>query len=313
MHPLLPAETWADWRAQLPQIQSCLQEWISARASDPAWYLAQCQILASATPSDRPLNLLFKALGLAARKLGKADLALSAAQLQAAQTARAGWDPSRWSVDQAARSGLIVCTLAHLPSMEACAALLEQIAEQSEIQEQIALYQGYALYPQHPLLLPRAREAVRNGMRPVFAAFALRNPWPLAMFDEAAWNQMAVKTFFLDLPLWPVQGLSARANPALSAILYDLLCERRSAGRAISAELWRMLALCPDARICAVLQDLAQQAAPGSALRAALARAVLESGAPELDALRARLAQEYGAAMQDGSLADWPALAPWQE
>ena len=46
---------------------------------------------------------LYVALGLVPRKLGKADLALSEADLAEAARARPGWDPRGWSVDQAAR------------------------------------------------------------------------------------------------------------------------------------------------------------------------------------------------------------------
>ena len=51
----------------------------------------------------------FKALGLAPRKLGKADLKPSRDELQAADQLRHGLDPTDWSIDQTAR---IVFTLA---------------------------------------------------------------------------------------------------------------------------------------------------------------------------------------------------------
>ncbi len=203
---------------------------------------------------------------------------------------------------------LILTVAANLPQAQDFASLLDTLAEQGDIQEQIALYQGFAFYPQHPALLARAREAVRNGMRPVFAAFALRNPWPLHGLPQDAWNQMVVKTFFLDLPLWPVQGLAQRANPALTQILLDLAAERQAAGRPRSAELWRMVALCPGPRGLAALQaEYAQaQAAQDQTRLQALALALQQSDAAELAELRSAL-------QPDTTHRDWPQFAPWQE
>lgn len=61
--------------------------------------------LAKAGGADRDLYL---AIGLAPRKLGKADMELKADDLAAADAVRPGWDPSGWSVDQAARVALLL-------------------------------------------------------------------------------------------------------------------------------------------------------------------------------------------------------------
>ncbi len=47
---------------------------------------------------------LATAIGLAPRRLGKADLALTDAEAMEAVALRPGFDPSLWSVDQTARS-----------------------------------------------------------------------------------------------------------------------------------------------------------------------------------------------------------------
>ena len=107
----------------------------------------------------------FKALGMAPRKLGKADLQPSQVELQAAKTLRQGLDPTEWSVDQTAR---IAFTLAFYQGDEA--GYVQQVAmliDTSEINELLAIFRGFALFPHPQALEPKAREAIRSTMRPV--------------------------------------------------------------------------------------------------------------------------------------------------
>lgn len=305
-HTLPASDAWSAWQPRMRAWQELLQGWLSARA-DGDWYARQCQDLAHATAGDRPLNLLFKAMGIAPRKLGKQDLALSEAEQRQARALQPGFDSSRWSVDQAARVGLILAAAGNLPDGAAFAALLDELANQGDIQEQIALYQGFALYPQDPALLARAGEAVRSGIRPVFAAFALRDPWPQAMLPQAAWNQMVVKTFFLDLPLWPIQGLADRANQDLGEILCDLAAERAAAGRGLNLELWRLLALCPGERGHALLRRQYADTRPGTHEMYALQLAARES--PHADVRALAPAGLPGIEFSD----EWERLAQWRE
>jgi len=211
-----------------------LDDWIAARVPASALDWVRAQDSAIATGSDAALA---RALGWAPRRVGKADLALSPDELARAAALRPGFDPSCWSLDQAARVRFVLG--AFEPDLAAFARRLDRLADTAEINEAIALYLAFGLLPAAPALEARAREAVRSGMRPVFEAIAHRNPFPVEAFGDDAWNQMVVKTFFLDAPLWPVQGLERRANPALTRILVDLAHERWSAGRPIRPALWR--------------------------------------------------------------------------
>jgi hypothetical protein len=254
-----PDESWEAWLALRLAAASLLREWIEAKSSGSSWYADTTAQLAGAHGDQEAAAILFKALGWAPRKLGKGDLALEPHELARADNLRPGFDPRRWSIDQTARIGLILAAAGRLDGIGALAALLDQLAAQGEVQELIALYQGFALYPFHAAISARAREAARSGMRPVFAAIALRNPWPRRMFDEAAWNQMILKTFFLDLPVWPIQGAAARCNPDLTRMLLDLADERQAAGRTVNPELWAMVACCPGERGLRRLARLAQE------------------------------------------------------
>lgn len=277
---------------ELPPVQRAavlrqLVAWIIA-ASPPAagqWLQQQLQAIRQG-PQRRDV---YKALGLAARKMGKADLALDHFALARAAELRAGWDPSGWSVDQATRVALLLASHAGTGSDGAIAAeadahfveLLEEFAASAEINELIALYQGLPLFPAARALEPRAREAIRSAMRPVFEAMAQRNPYPQEQFDQDAWNQMVVKTFFLDSPLWPIQGLEARGNPALARILVDLAHERWAAGRSISPELWRCVGPHADGVGVAAMQRVLDSGREAEQLAVALALATstAENGA----------------------------------
>ena len=142
--------------------------------------------------NERPLGV---AIGLAPRRLGKADLSLPAADLTRAETLRPGLDLGDWSIDQLARVALMAAS--HRGDDAAFAARFDSFCTTAEINELIALCRGLPVYPNAMLIEPRAREAVRSGMKPVFEAVAHRNPYPRETFAEDAWNQMVVKAFFI--------------------------------------------------------------------------------------------------------------------
>jgi hypothetical protein len=225
--------------------------WISERADErgASWFRAALREVGE-TASERPLNV---AIGLARRRLGNADLALSPTDLARAGTLRPGLDLSDWSIDQLAR--VVLMAGSYDGDNAAFAARFDGFCATAEINELIALCRGLPLYPGAALIEPRAREAVRSGMKPVFEAVAHRNPYPRETFSEDAWNQMVVKAFFIGSTLWPIQGLDERANPRLARMLVGLTQERWAAGRPVSAELWRCVAPhADDEGLAALLQ-----------------------------------------------------------
>jgi hypothetical protein len=130
----------------------------------------------------------------------------------------------------------------HAGNGAAFASRFDGFCATAEINELIALCRGLPVYPDPALIEPRAREAVRSGMKPVFEAVAHRNPYPRETFSEGAWNQMVVKAFFIGSTLWPIQGLDERANPRLARMLIGLAQERWAAQRPVSGEVWRCVA-----------------------------------------------------------------------
>jgi hypothetical protein len=236
---------------------------------------------------------LYVALGLVPRKLGKADLDLSEADLEAAGRARPGWDPRGWSIDQAAR---VLILLQAGGTGAGFAARFAQLCRTAEVGELVAFYRGLPLYPEPQLLEPQAAEGTRTNMRAVFEAVAHRSPYPKEQFAENRWNHMVLKALFVGSALHPIQGLDARANPTLARMLCDYAHERWAAGRPVSPELWRCVGPYADAEALADLQrvlatgDATERKAAALALAAcpdARAREVLGQ-VPDLAAAVAR-------------------------
>ena len=156
-----------------------------------------------------------------------------------AMALRPGLDPSEWIIDQAARIAFMVASYAK--DDVAFAAAFDGFCATAGLNELIALCRGLPVYPGAALLEPRAREAVRSGMKPVFEAVAHRNPYPVECFAEDAWNQMVVKCVFSGLPIETVVGLHARRNGDLVGMLRDLVSERHAAGRALPDAVHRFI------------------------------------------------------------------------
>jgi hypothetical protein len=225
------------------------------------WLTAQLQAVAGGAP-DRSV---FTSFSLIARQVGKANLALSSAQIAAAQALCPGWEPQTWRVDQVARSLLLLT----LPQDDATqvAQRFEQLFTTAGLEELIALHQTLPLLPHPDRYRFWADEGVRSHMRGVFDAIALRNAYPMWHFDEAAWNQMVLKTLFIESSLAPIYGLDQRRNPTLARMAIDYVHERWAAKRRVSPEIWRLVApfvtdaIMPDLERGLAMDDPEQRAA----------------------------------------------------
>jgi hypothetical protein len=232
--------------------------WLKRQLDGPAraWLEGELARLGPGSPEKD----LYIALGMAPRRLGRADLALETADLEQAEAARPGWDPRGLSVDQAAR--ILILLLAG-GSGEAFAARFRQLCRTADVAESIAFYRGLPLYPDPELLEAQAAEGTRTNMRAIFEAVAHRNPYPREQFAHNRWNHMVLKALFVGSPLHPIQGLDERANPELARMLSDYAHERWAAGRPVSPELWRCVG--PHAVEAGALGDLQRVLASGSA------------------------------------------------
>ena len=214
--------------------ESTLQLWLDLRLDAcGAQWLRESVASLTGGGTDRDL---FSRVSLVSRKLGKAPLALDATALALADQARPGWDPSRWTVDQAARIRLL---LASATDSDSFVRRLDQLCATADLDELVAFYQGLPLYPDPPRHRSRAAEGVRTNMRVVFEAVVHRNPYAAEQLPEDAWNQMVLKALFVGSSLAAIVSLDRRANATLARMLSDYAHERWSAGRPVSPELWR--------------------------------------------------------------------------
>ena len=268
--------------------EELLRRWVLAGAGDGgAWVEERLAALAAGAP-ERDMHVF---LGLAPRRLGKADLDLGPDDLDAAEAARPGWRPAGWSIDGAARVLALLVHVGERPFAER----FKDLRRTADAAEAIALYRGLPLYPEPTGLVVEAGAGLRSNMRAVFEAIAHHNPFPRDHFDEHRWNHMILKALFVGSRLDPIQGLDARANPDLARVLRAYAHERWAAGRPVSPELWRPVG--PFAADAAALDDLerALRGSPAEARAAALALAaspsprarVLLGARPEAEAVAA--------------------------
>jgi hypothetical protein len=254
-----------------------IEQWLVGRLPGDAlaWLKGSAQRLGGGSDKD-----LYMSVSLVPRKIGKADLALNAAELGQATAVRPGWDPREWSLDQAARVYLL---LAAGSDGATFSRRLDQLCATADIGELVAFYRGLPLYPDQPRHVLRAAEGVRTNMKAVFQAVAHRNPYPSEQLAEPAWNQMVLKALFIGVSLDPIIGLDRRANPALARMLCDYAHERWAAGRPVSPELWRCVG--PHAR-GEMLADLGRVLKKGTdPERAAAALALSSSPDPAASGL----------------------------
>jgi hypothetical protein len=206
-----------------------LQGWLARRLPPEALAWLDGEISCQREKlNERRLGM---ALGLVGRRVGRADLALSAADLSSAQTLRGRWRPDFWGTDEAARVALMLTTWAG--DAELFARRVEALCVTGELTEQVACFKGFAIFPAPARLIGPAREAVRSSIQPVFEAIACCNPYPADHFEAAAFNQMVVKCVFSGVPIQKIVGVDERRNDDLLGMLSDLVSERHAAGRVV--------------------------------------------------------------------------------
>jgi len=208
-----------------------LRRWVLSQAgAESGWVEEQCGLLAK-SGRERDLHIF---LGLAPRRLGKADLRIDDTDLAAARAACRDWMPMGWSLDGAARILGLLAFRGSRPFVET----FKELRRTADAAELIALYRGLPLFPDPQSLDFEVGEGLRSNLKPVFEAIAHHNPFPRDHFDQHRWNHMILKALFVDSRLSPVVGLRERANLELARIILDYAEERWSAGRPVFQELW---------------------------------------------------------------------------
>ncbi|MBW4592890.1 MAG: EboA family metabolite traffic protein [Brasilonema angustatum HA4187-MV1] len=259
-----------------------LHNWLKQRLNSQAltWLEQKIEQIKTAVNT----LVFFSAFSAVPRHTGKNDLQLTKAELEAACSARTAWFPSHWSVDQAARTLLVLA----LPqdNEQKYLQTLERVFTAADVGELVALYQALPLLPYPEKFRDRAAEGVRSNMTAVFNAVALENSYSAEYLGDLAWNQMVLKALFVGSPLHLVQGLDQRANPELARMLVDYAHERWAAKRTVSPELWRLVGRFANDAMFADLERAIQD--PDPVQQAAAAIATSECPLPQAQTLLAR-------------------------
>ena len=140
--------------------------------------------------------------------------------------------PEAWALADMARAALLCRAFEAAPPPEHVA-IAREVFLRGDNDERIALLRSLALLPQPARFADLAIEACRTHVNDVFAAIACDNPFPAAHLPEAAFNQLVLKTMFVELPVARILGWRERNNDELRRMVSDYANERRAAGRSV--------------------------------------------------------------------------------
>ena len=216
-------------------VTGLLRAWLHRHVPEPQYAWLEGELAKLSEGRQRDLEIVF---GLAPRRLGRADLDLSAEDLAMAAAARPGWDPRGWTI---ADAGRVLALLHFSQAARDFGSAVTELCRTADVGEAVALYRGLPLYPGPETFEWQVGEGLRTSMQAVFEAIAHRSPFPRENFSEERWNHMVLKALFIGSALAPIQGLDERSNPTLARILSDYAHERWAAGRPVTPELWRCM------------------------------------------------------------------------
>lgn len=173
---------------------------------------------------------------LASRFIGNESPSFTAEDIKELQTIYPGFNPVQWSKLDISRV-LLMLALDVSINKE----ILFSFFEIAEMNEQISLYKGLFLLPNAIEFKHQFTDGIRTNMVNVFDSIAAGNPFAKTYLNENAWNQLILKSLFLDRKLYVIEGIDAGKNINLANMLQDYVKERWAAGRDVSLEIWRMI------------------------------------------------------------------------
>ncbi len=238
----------------LPSIKTFCQEILNPRLDQKgAEWLKTIIGKMESNPVPREFYMNFN---LAPRFVGKSKLNPTEKEIEHASQLNADLRIEHWSVDIVARNLILL----HLPFDDKATSLtiLKNLYETAGLEDAVALYSGLSLLPIGPELAERGAEGIRTNMVAVFEAIALNNPYPKDYFSEIAWNQMVLKAFFMERPVYKIIGISERHNRRLAAMISDYAHERWAANRVTMPEMWRFVVNFVDEVIVEDLRKMLQ-------------------------------------------------------
>lgn len=160
----------------------------------------------------------------------------SSSEIEIMETIYPGFNKTTWTKQDLTRSILMMSLDVSINK-----SVLTSFFEIAEMKEQIALYKGLYLLENASDFSNQVTEGIRTNMVNVFDAIASGNPFAKAYLEEEAWNQLILKSFFMDRKLYNIQNIDQGKNEHLANMLQDYIKERWAADRQVSLEIWRMI------------------------------------------------------------------------
>lgn len=199
--------------------QKILNTSLRSKLSDQAsgWLdTALGKISPGPSSDDTRLELYLRMSAIARRKLGVTSLTPQS--------------ESGWLSDEAGRI-LLLMEFLKCYSKEQKVELLKSIYNLIDENEKQVISKGMSLLDIEGVAADLAITIGRTNNINLFSSLALNNDYPAKYYDTRAFNQLVLKTLFMDLDLGQLRGLNKRLSPELTILCMDLVKERLAADR----------------------------------------------------------------------------------
>ncbi len=170
-------------------------------------------------------------------KTGKASISITKDQQQQITSLLPGFTIEGWPVDRLSRVWLLMQL--DTADQQKYVRSIETLFLTADVNEQEALYASLPVLAYSDLWVRRCAEGIRSNIGTVLQAIMCDNPYPSVHLDDKAWNQLVLKAFFTEKPVYKIIGFDKRNNKELADTLIDTAHERWAAGRPINPQLWR--------------------------------------------------------------------------
>lgn len=248
------------------KMRSLMEQYIIRTVSPKEWtWLKEQQTRFRESGKTSHYNLTFTMIP---RFVKKTLFKPKGGDMEAVDAIRKGLSLLNWTSDRLARAWWLLGLPAE--DRDTYCGQISTLFKAAEMNEQIALYGALPLYAFPETFASRTSEGIRTNIGTVFEAIALDNPYAAGYLEEAAWNQLVLKAFFMDKPVNRIFGLMERANPRLAFILSDYAHERWAAGRPVNPWLWKPVAPFIDERLMSDIERLFASDIPAEKRAAAL-------------------------------------------
>jgi len=180
-------------------------------------------------------EVVLHAFAAASLYAGRAQLKLSADELQRMRALDADLSLADWTTDVAARAALLLKLAEAAPLQFADMALA--CYEHGDARAQQGWLRALPMLPQPQRFLSTALDACRTTNAQQFEAIACDNPYPARYFPERNFNQLVMQALDSSVALSRIVGVSRRSNPDLVRMVGDYAAERKMAGRSAPPDL----------------------------------------------------------------------------